>query len=250
MKKNYGVLLFCCCICMLLGALLSSCSDFGESDMPVWSNTNPTEPTEPTEGILSSKEVPEESLQPSEQILTGSNAPALEESTAPNGTLPSEPTAQMFHFEGLDAALFEGAYAAYYADEWVTPFVDFPRIVIPHVNVLGTYEDDGILYYVCDVMYKQHYYNENDGTFDDAVGSLATPCRIGLVDMGNGSFEVKSGRLPPNGAQYGSVMQELFGPLDNLYRKYISEDGVQESIRSFPSSDEMWAMYISATGMQ
>lgn len=243
-KKPYCILLFCCCVCMLLSVFLNGCSTSEESDRSVWSSTGPTE------GGLSSKEVPEESLQPSEQIPGGSNVPVPEESRTPNGTLPFEPTAQMFHFEGLDAALFEGAYAAYYADEWVTPFVDFPRIVIPHVNVLGTYEDDGVLYYVCDVMYKLHYYNENDGTFDAAVGSLATPCRIGLVDMGNGSFEVKSGLLPPNGAQYGRVMKELFGPLDNLYQKYISEDGVQEVIRSFPSSDEMWAVYISATEVQ
>jgi len=30
---------------------------------------------------------------------------------------------------------------------------------MPHINVLGTYEDGGITYYVCDIMYKLHYYN-------------------------------------------------------------------------------------------
>ena len=170
--------------------------------------------------------------------------------TGTDPALPLEPTADMFGFEGLDAALFAGAYDAYFGQKWVASFEDFPRIVLPHINVLGTYEDGGITYYVCDVMYKVHYYDEETKQFDDNAGSLGTPYRIGLIDKGDGTYDVKNGLMPPNGEQYGSVMKEVFGPLDELYQQYTSDNAdTLEPIRVFPSSDELWEMYLKASNI-
>lgn len=204
--------------------------------------------TEPSQAAQPTPSPSLEIILPSEPASTESLPPAPVES-AP--ALPPEPAADMFDFEGLDAALFDGAYRAYFDQEWITSFADFPRIVLPHINILGTYEDGGITYYVCDIMYKLHYYDEETKQFDDMAGSLATPCRIGLVDNGDGTYTVESGLLPPSGGQYGSVMKEVFGPLDELYQAYTAEDGVGlDAVRSFPSSEELWEMYREAVNIQ
>lgn len=205
-------------------------------------------PTEPSQATQPTPSPTPKIILPSEPASTESLPPAPVES-AP--ALPPEPAADMFDFEGLDAALFDGAYRAYFDQEWITSFADFPRIVLPHINVLGSYADGGITYYVCDIMYKLHYYDEETKRFDDMAGSLATPCRIGLVDNGDGTYTVESGLLPPSGGQYGSVMKEVFGPLDELYQAYIAEDGVGlDVVRSFPSSEELWEMYRKAANIQ
>lgn len=207
-----------------------------------------TAPTEPSQAAQPTPSPSLEIILPSEPASTESLPPAPIES-AP--ALPPEPAADMFDFEGLDAALFDGAYRAYFDQEWITSFADFPRIVLPHINVLGSYADGGITYYVCDIMYKLHYYDEETKRFDDNTGSLATPCRIGLVDNGDGTYTVESGLLPPSGGQYGSVMKEVFGPLDELYQAYTAEGGVElEAVRSFPSSEELWEMYREAVNIQ
>lgn len=207
-----------------------------------------TAPTEPSQATQPTPSPTPEIIRPSEPVNTESAPPAPVES-AP--ALPPEPTAAMFRFEGLDAALFDGAYRAYFDQEWISSFADFPRIVLPHINVLGTYEDGRITYYVCDIMYKLHYYDEETKRFDDNTGSLATHCRIGLVDNGDGTYTVESGLLPPSGGQYGSVMKEVFGPLDELYQAYTAEDGVGlDAVRSFPSSEELWEMYREAANIQ
>lgn len=207
-----------------------------------------TAPTEPSQAAQPTPSPSLEIILPSEPASTESLPPASVES-AP--ALPPEPAADMFDFEGLDAALFDGAYRAYFDQEWITSFADFPRIVLPHINVLGSYADGGITYYVCDIMYKLHYYDEETERFDDNTGSLATPCRIGLVDNGDGTYTVESGLLPPSGGQYGSVMKEVFGPLDELYQAYTAEDGVGlDAVRSFPSSEELWEMYREAVNIQ
>lgn len=205
-------------------------------------------PTEPSQAIPPTLSPTPEIILPSEPVNTESAPPAPVES-AP--ALPPEPMAAMFRFEGLDAALFDGAYRAYFDPEWITPFADFPRIVLPHINVLGTYEDGGITYYVCDIMYKQHYYDEDTKQFDDKAGSLATACRIGLAGNGDGTYTVESGLLPPSGADYSRVLREVFGPLDELYQQYTSDNaGALTPIRSFPSSEELWEMYRKAANIQ
>lgn len=55
--------------------------------------------------------------------------------------LPPEPTADMFGLEGLDTALFAEAYDTCFGQEQIVSFVDFPRVVLPRVNILGSYED-------------------------------------------------------------------------------------------------------------
>ena len=82
------------------------------------------------------------------------------------------------------------------------------------------------------------------------AGSLGTPYRIGLIDKGDGTYDVKNGLMPPNGEQYGSVMKEVFGPLDELYQQYTSDNAdTLEPIRVFPSSDELWEMYLKAANI-
>ena len=83
---------------------------------------------------------------------------------------------------------------------------------MPHINILNTYEDSGITYYVCDIQTKQ---------FDDKAGSLATACRIGLTDNGDGTYTVKSGLLPPSGVDCSRVLWEVFDPLDELYQQRV-----------------------------
>ena len=200
-------------------------------------------------GTLPPTETPEAAItQPAETAAAESTTPAPEESnTGADAALPPEPTADMLNLEGLDAALFAGAYEAYFGQEWIASFEDFPRIVLPHINVLGAYEDGGTTYYVCDIMYKLHYYDEETKQFDDNAGSLATPCRIGLIDKGNGAYDLKDGLMPPSGGQYASVTKEVFGPLDELYQQYTSGNAdTLEPVRVLPSSDELWEMYLNA----
>ena len=92
---------------------------------------------------------------------------------------------------------------------------------MPHINILNTYEDSGITYYVCDIQSKQHYYDEETKQFDDKAGSLATACRIGLTDNGDGPYTVKSGLLPPSGVDCSRVLWEVFDPLDELYQQRV-----------------------------
>ena len=237
MKRTYLFLLG-----LTLALALAGCST---------SQTEPFQRPDPTNTIppLETTSVP--ITPPTETATIESTAPTSEESKAGAHTaLPPEPAADMFGFESLDEALFAGAYDAYFGQKWVASFEDFPRIVLPHINVLGTYEDGGITYYVCDIMYKVHYYDEETKQFDDNAGSLGTPCRIGLIDKGDGTYDVKDRLMPPNGEQYGSVMKEVFGPLDELYQRYTSDNAdTLEPIRVFPSSDELWEMYLKAANI-
>jgi len=56
--------------------------------------------------------------------------------------------------------------------------------------------------------------------------------------------------MPPSGGQYGSVMKEVFGPLNELYQQYTSENAdALEPIHVFPTSDDLWGMYLKAANI-
>lgn len=135
----------------------------------------------------------------------------------------------------------ESVFDYYYGDEGNQfSFCRIPRQLITGGAFKGLSTDAKLL-----------YYDEETERFDDNTGSLATPCRIGLVDNGDGTYTVESGLLPPSGGQYGSVMKEVFGPLDELYQAYTAEGGVGlDAVRSFPSSEELWEMYRKAANFQ
>lgn len=160
---------------MLFSLLLSSCAVPIPEPLPMEVGKPIGDGSVSEESLQPTRGVPSESGLPSKPILSEKSTSEPDGGIGMAGTLPPEPTAEMFHFEGLNTALFEGSYAAYFAQEYVTSFDDFPRIVIPHVNVLGSYEHDGVLYYVCDIMYKIHYYDTDSGTFEPTVGSLGIP---------------------------------------------------------------------------
>lgn len=68
-------------------------------------------PTEPSQTTQPTPSPTPEIILPSEPASTESPPPAPVESAA---ALPPEPTVDMFGFECLDAALFNGAYRAYF----------------------------------------------------------------------------------------------------------------------------------------
>ena len=209
-----------------------------------------TAPTEPSQATQPTPSPSLEIILPSEPASTESLPPAPVESAQ---ALPPEPTADMFGFEGLDAALFDGAYRAFFDQEWValSEAEYLRRIVLPQINVLGSYKSGDTQYYVCDILYQTHFYYKITEKFDDNAVPLTMACRIGLTDNGDGTYAVESGLLPPSGADYSRVLREVFGPLDELYQQYTSDNaGTLTPIRSFPSSEELWEMYRKAANIQ
>lgn len=175
----------------------------------------------------------------------GSDAPAPSPS-APPVEPPVEPTAELLRLDGLDAALFQGVYQAYFGQGYRTTFEEFPRVVLPNVAIYGTYEEDGVQYYVGNVLYHVHYYDDQTGTFEDNVGAVHVPCRIGLRDSG-GAYEVTDAMIPPDGAGYYPAVQEIIGPLEELSQAY--ESGIFVGLDPlYPplSADELWTAYTEA----
>lgn len=167
-------------------------------------------------------------------------------SSAPPVEPPVEPTAELLGLDGLDAALFQGAYQAYFGQEYRTTFEDFPRVVLPDVAIYGAYEEDGVQYYVGNVLYHVHYFDNQTGTFEDNVGAVHVPCRIGLRDSG-GAYEVADAMIPPDGAGYYPAVQEIIGPLEELSQAY--ESGIFVGLTPlYPplSADGLWTAYTAA----
>ena len=167
-------------------------------------------------------------------------------SSAPPVEPPVEPTAELLGLDGLDAALFQGAYQAYFGQEYRTTFEDFPRVVLPDVAIYGAYEEDGVQYYVGNVLYHVHYFDNQTGTFEDNAGAVHVPCRIGLRDSG-GAYEVADAMIPPDGAGYYPAVQEIIGPLEELSQAY--ESGIFVGLTPlYPplSADGLWTAYTAA----
>ena len=163
---------------------------------------------------------------------TGLSAPA---------PYPVEPTPKMLKLDGMEAILFEGAYAAYWSETGAS-FAELPRVVLPYVEIYGTYERDGITYYVGNLMYHIHYYDEEARAYETEPGTIYVPCRIGVTSNGDTGAEYVL--IPPDGNGYYPAVQKIIGPLKELNDAYDSGVFIGLTpLYSLPNLNDMWAAY-------
>ena len=236
---------------LVLVLLLFGC-DSKQGNLSVSDENTPDNIVDESEEAPYSEESAD-STRPSQEELPGSDGDTnegqedsteasnnMKDDSCPTGELPPDITPEMLGLNSLDAALFSASLSC------DLPYTSDIGMTIPYIETYGQYVENDSIHIVGRVWYMRHYYDPEQNAFSKG-GTFIPYFGATVKETESGTYICESFEISQDG-RIEEDLRAFCGPLTDLTDQIFNHEVTAES--TFPSSDEMRAMYAQETGIE